>query len=196
MLRRIALAGFGVAALFAIGQLIGGDDTGSFGKIDRVSFTGNDRGEGVPTKPSEETVQDAARRVRALLNSWYQEAFADPRRYGDGSFDDLARRFTGEAALGFVEDRETLTIGSFGPRIARIRVDEQIADVVVFTEDSEILYATAQVTFAATARLKDAEHPVLISQSVDLVLENREGTWLITNYYDARVERESKPEAA
>jgi len=187
---RAGLVAAGITAVAGAVSLLGGDD-GPTGQADRVAFTGRERGEGVPEPPPSATVARAAREIRSLLDGWYQQAFADPSQYGDGSFDDVARMFTGDAALGFVEDRDVLTIGSDARRVREIRVTRSQANVTVYAEDGTVTHATAAVRFDGDLRLRNDPTPHVLVQRVSLVLEHRgEGGWTITNYYGAVQERQ------
>lgn len=194
ILRRIGLGALGLVALVVVARLVPGEDSTPTGNADQVAFTGEHHAEGFPGAPGSSAANSAAKSIRALLDQWYQRAFADPELYGDGSFPELAPLFVGEAALGFIEDRESLTIGDLRDRISRIRISEDDADITVFAESGEIRYATAAVRFVGLAELVDAEDPVEITQTVNLVLEFRsEAGWVVTNYYDVVQNRESKP---
>src|SRR6266542_2388857 len=46
-----------------------------------------------------------------VFNDYYQEAFVDPRQWGDGTFPDLRDLFVKEAQASFTKDINSLTIG-------------------------------------------------------------------------------------
>ena len=163
------------------------------GQADHVAFEGITRARGLPTRPDDAIRDATGDDIRDVLDAWYQEAFADPAAFGDGSFAAVAERFVSEAAVGFVEDRDALTIGSLAPQVASVRVNRANADVTLYFEDGVAAWATAAVGFDARAHLTDGGTDVLIEQRVSLVLEQRpEVGWVITNYYDASQRHRSR----
>lgn len=187
-----ALLVLGAASLF-----LGDRPARGPGRVDHVAFGGAARAEGIPERIDDSTRDAAAQDIRDVLDAWYQQAFADPAGYGDGSFPSIASRFVGDAAIGFVEDKDALTIGALASQVASVRVDSALANITIYAEDDVISWATAAVEFDALAHLEDRTTEVLISQRVTLVLEQRlDVGWVITNYYDAFQRQRSRPRGA
>lgn len=185
---------FGIAGLVALAvgyRTFGGGDPPL--PVEQVAFAGLSQTEGSPRAGDADQVAAEAAEIRAFLDGWYQQAFVDPDRYGDLSFLSVTARFDAEAGAGFVEDRNALTIGTLAERVRSVSIREQVANVVVYFEDDEPVYATAAVLFRARVRLND--HSFLrLKQAVTLVLERRtDAGWVVTNYYDAELRADSMP---
>lgn len=159
-----------------------------------VAFTGDARAIGVPERPDDDDRDAAAAQIHTTLDRWYRDAFGDPARFGDGVFDAATTVFAGEAAIGFAEDRNVLTIGEIAPQVASVHVEEALANLTIYFEDGLASWATAAVRFDAAARLGDDATEVLVGQRVTLVLERRDEVgWVVTNYYDAFQRQRSRP---
>jgi hypothetical protein len=184
----------GAAGLLLIGvgfRACGGDERTA--RVEQVAFTGSTSSEGIPSAPDETRAEAEGLEIRELLDDWYQRAFADPSLYCDGSFPLVAELFVAEAGVGFVEDRDPLTIGGFASQVWQVDPEEQTANVAVFFQDEAPIYATADVRFVATIETTEGGF-VNLSQKVRLVLEKREGEWKIVNYYGAEKTLDSIPE--
>lgn len=198
-LRRVASGAaiaFGVLLLFAVVSRIVGDE-GAVSGTDlggQVRFTGSVRSVGVPAKPETSRQTLVARDLHRMLERLYEDAFVG-RAGAGGGFDAAARRFVGDAALGFVEDQEALTLGPLLGRVVQANVEEAVADLTLYFESDRALAATAQIRFAATTALPDDAGSLEVTQSVFFVLERREEGWFVTSYYDAE-QRRRAPDGA
>lgn len=196
--RRLVRIGAGVlGGLVVLGvaaRFFDSDERPGVGAAGLVAFTGSARAIGLPTKPDDAVRDMVAGDIRAALNQWYLDGFADPARFGDASFDAVGERFVGDASVGFVEDKEALTIGAIAPRVTTVRVDEALANLTIYFENELATWSTAAVEFDAVAELDDRATEVVIAQRVTLVLEQRpDSGWVVTNYYDAFQRQRSRP---
>ncbi|MFP5225005.1 MAG: hypothetical protein ACLGH3_05565 [Actinomycetota bacterium] len=191
-LRRTLLIGAAGILLLGVGfRACGGDDPEA--RVETVAFSGSTSSEGVPSAPDETRAEAEGLEIRELLDDWYQRAFADPTLYGDGTFPLVAELFVAEAGVGFVEDRNSLTIGELASQVRQVTLGEQTANLTVFFQDSSPLYATADVRFVATVETTEGSF-LELAQKVRLVFEKREGQWKVTNYYGAERSVDSIPE--
>lgn len=193
VLRIGAFAVIGIAVIsVAVGVLIGDDPTEEELPTPEVAFQGTFAGEG-DRAPDDAAVQREGEAIVELLDGWYQQAFVDPERFGDGTFPEVAALFDEEARAAFTEDVAALTIGPAREEVDRVEPTTSTADITIFFEDGEQpRWATATVTFAARATLKDdAAFPLGIDQAVTLVLQRAEAGWLVSTFYDATQEQRS-----
>lgn len=160
----------------------------------QVSFQAVARAESDGRRASKGDVDKESDAIRSLLNEWFQTAFVDPEKYGDGTFKDIEERFAKEARAQFRKDLTTLTIGEARAEVRRVVPEVSTARIAVFFEGGEEpRFATARLTFRALATLKDEEaRPVRISFSGTFTLENRDG-WVITYYEAAQTQRSVTP---
>ena len=182
----IAAAGVGVS-------LIGGSsDPADEEPTPVVAFEATISGEG-DSKPSDEAVQAEGEKIVELLDDWYQQAFVDPEKFGDGTFPEVAATFDEAARIAFAEDVDALTIGPAREEVERVEPTTATATITVFFEKGKTpTWATAAVSFAATATLKDeTAPPVGIDQTVTLFLRRTDEGWLVSTYYDAHQEQRS-----
>src|SRR5687767_199768 len=97
--QRLLRTGIGVVAIVAIAALIanalGGDDTLGPGErlIAKVAFAGTVTGEADFGKVFASLVWKEARAITRMLNEWYQTAFVDLSKFGDGIFPTVAAKF-------------------------------------------------------------------------------------------------------
>src|SRR5207253_10472571 len=61
--------------------------------------------------PKPAAVQKERDAIKKILDDWFQTAFVDPKKFGDGSFKDAESHFAKEARDQFRKDIPTLTIG-------------------------------------------------------------------------------------
>lgn len=189
-LRRTILGvGVGVVVLSITIRACGGDEKVII--VPTVTFTGATQTDGAP-KPGR-AADGAAEgiQIRAAIDSWFQNAFADPGAYGDGSFESVGELFVGEAGIGFVADRGILTIGDLAPAVRGVEIETQTANIVVYFDGKVPTYATAAIRFGAVLTLRDDASPVRLVERVTAVFERRDGRWVITNYYDSEQRRDA-----
>jgi len=183
---RTAIGAVAVITLIALAvNLLGGDEEPAE-RTPQVAFAGTARAESEASRPDQPVVDTEAGEIRKILDDWYQNAFVDPSKYGDGTFSDVAKYFTKEAQTSFTEDLKSLTIGEAREEVRRVEPAVQTANVTVFFDKAgKPQFATAVVRFEARASLKSKEAlPVHIRQNATYHFEKKSGEWLVA-YYEA-----------
>lgn len=193
LLRGVAFTFGGLLLLGLVSRLLGGDEDRSASGTN-VAFRGTVRAVGAPEKPDAASAEAPGREIHDALEALYEEGFTDPAAFVDATFPLAGQRFVGDAALGFVEDRDVLTIGPLAPRVRQVRVERAAADVTVYLEEERPVLATADVRFAAIAALEDGRTEVVVEQEATFVLEDQGDLgWVVTNYYDVAQTQRSRP---
>lgn len=125
----------------------------------------------------------AGREIVDLITNWYQGAFVDPAGFGDPSFPDVVRLFTGEAGSRVRGEIESVTIGKIGAEVRSVVPEVADVDVTLYYDDAETpAYAVADVTFQALASLKSTQAPLTISQTGTYFLRRVQSAWRIFSY--------------
>jgi len=136
------------------------------------------------SKAADAGVQQAqGQAIEKMFNDYYQEAFVDPEKWGDGTFEDLKPLFAEEARSSFTKDIASLTIGQ--GRVDLKRVDPSASDLVItiyYDTKSRPMFAVAAATFNARGTLKKTGPPVTIKQKATFYLQRSGDAWLITAY--------------
>ncbi len=187
--QRLLRTAIGVVAIVAVAALIanalgGGDPGPGELPIAQVSFTGGAEGESDTGTPSKGVVKKEADAITEMLNEWYQTAFVDPSKFGNGSFPTVHALMAKNAKSTFKRDIASLTIGDARTFVQRIEPKTTTADVTVYLEkDKTPRFATALVRFTATATQKQKAQPkISISQRATLHFEMIDDTWMVTYY--------------
>jgi hypothetical protein len=129
--------------------------------------------------------------IVTMLNDWYQTAFVDPDKYGDGTFPDIAKHFATAARAAFTKDLATLTIGDARTEVKRVDPTVQTVKVTVFFDKGAPKYAVAAVHFAARATMKaSSAFPLKIDQTVTFNFEKQAQGWVVT-FYTAKQTQDS-----
>src|SRR5207249_1174455 len=85
-----------------------------------------------------------------MFNDYYQEAFVDPRKWGDGTFKDLKAHFASDVQPSFVKDINSLTIGEARTELRRVDLDvNTLAVTVYFDSHVRPSYAVVVARFNA-----------------------------------------------
>lgn len=129
--------------------------------------------------------------IEKMFNEYYQVAFVDPRKWGDGKFEDLLDKFSKEVQASFTKDLSSLTIGP--ARIELERVDPTAASLgvtVYYDTKSKPTFAVAAATFNARGTLKQSGPPLFIKQKATFYLQRTGDGWRITSY-DAEQSQET-----
>ncbi|MGH2728814.1 MAG: hypothetical protein ACRDKS_17720, partial [Actinomycetota bacterium] len=58
--------------------------------------------------------------ITTMFSDFYQTAFVDPGKWGDGTFEDLAGMFADDVKASFTRDLPTLTIGEARTELERV----------------------------------------------------------------------------
>lgn len=186
----------GVAA--AIGNLMGGDEEPepqpSQLPVPQVSFAGATSAEG-EVAPRRANAEREAEHIRALLDTWYQQAFVDPALFGDGTFPEVAALFREDARDRFLTDLDVLTIGPALGEVSRVEPRKATADVTVYFQDGRRpRYAVAEVRFVARALpVAAAAFPLRIVQTGTYHLERVSRGWKVTFYDADQTQRSIEP---
>ena len=129
-------------------------------------------------------VQDAEKTaIETMFNDYYQEAFVDPDKWGDGTFENLKGLFVEEAQASFTKDLASLTIGQ--GRVDFKRVDPSASQLVItiyYDAQQKPTFAVAAATFNAKATLKKTGPQVTIRQKASYYLQKVGDDWKITAY--------------
>lgn len=144
-----------------------------------------------PPTEARKTESDA---LIKLFNGYYQTAFVDPKKWGDGTFPQVKELFAKDAQVSFTRDIASLTIGE--ARTELKRVDLQPSDLsltVYFDEKSKPRYAVAATTFRAVGTLKQAGPSLTINQSGTFYLQKVDGDWRIVAYDSAENQETPTP---
>jgi len=132
-----------------------------------------------------QTAIQASNQVVAVLNSYYNIAFLQPKRWGGGTHPDLAGLFTDEAKHAVAADLQTLALGSVAPRLARVEPSKQTAGAisVLIEPDLSGSYAAATVDFEGTGRpTASGEGPIKIVQTGQFMFARVGGDYKIAGY--------------
>ncbi|MGZ4188742.1 MAG: hypothetical protein ACXVQ5_02765 [Actinomycetota bacterium] len=181
-----------VAALIA--NFVGGKKKNGPGAtpIAQVAFVATMTGDtNASKKPAQAVIDAQGQQIVKMLNDWYQEAFVDPDKFGDGTFSDIAKNFTADAATSFKKDVATLTIGQARTEVKRLDPTVQTAKVTVYFNNNTPMFAVAAVHFAARATLKKSgSYPLVIDQTVTYNFQKTAQGWVVT-YYTAKQTQDS-----
>lgn len=118
-----------------------------------------------------------------IFTDWYQEAFVDPKRWGDGKFEGLADHFAAEAKQAFTRDIASLTIAEARTELRRVDTPQGTVKVTLYFHDGNPQYAVADVSFRAVGQLKrSGAVPLRISQRGAYFLRKVGGDWKIFSF--------------
>ena len=121
--------------------------------------------------------------LEKLFNDFYQQAFVDPDKWGDGTFTDLAGLFAADAKATFTKDVPGLTLGAAATELRRVDpTASTLALTVYYDTKSAPTLAVAAIRFAATGTLKKAGPKLMINQTATFYLQKQGGAWKITAY--------------
>ena len=121
--------------------------------------------------------------IEKMFNDFYQEAFVDPKKWGDGTFEDLKDLFADDAKASFTKDVQSLTIGQ--GRNDLKRVDPGASNLVItiyWDTKTQPTFAVAAATFNARGTLKKTGPAVTIAQKATFYLQRKGDAWTITAY--------------
>jgi hypothetical protein len=127
--------------------------------------------------------QAESQAIEKMFNNYYQEAFVDPEKWGDGTFEDLKALFAEDAQTSFTKDIQSLTIGQ--GRNDFERVEPSSSDLVItlyYDAKSQPMFAVAAATFNAKGTLKKTGPAVTIKQKATFYLQKSGEKWVITAY--------------
>ena len=141
--------------------------------------------------PSRGAITKESSQIVSMLNDWYELAFVDTSKFGDGTFPDIAKHFTQAARTSFTKDLLTLTIGEARTEVKHVDPTTQTAKVTVYFSNGKPTYAIAAVHFVANATMKKSDaYPLRIDQSVTYDFQKTDQGWVVT-YYTANQKQHS-----
>jgi hypothetical protein len=133
--------------------------------------------------PDAATKQTNGDAVVKMVTDYYQAAFVDPRKWGDGTFGDLSALFTKAAQPAFASNITALTIGE--ARTELKRVDPTVATLTVtvyYDAKSQATLAVAAAAFNARGTLKASGPAVTIVQKATFYMQKQGDSWVITDF--------------
>ncbi len=129
------------------------------------------------------TQQSEADALTKMFDDFYQEAFVDPRRWGDGTFTDLADLFADDVKASFKRDLAALTIGEAFDELRRVDLGpNSLALSIYYDSKQRPTFATAAVTFEGKGTLKESGPAVTIRQQATYYLQRLGDAWKISAY--------------
>ena len=127
--------------------------------------------------------QGEAQAIEKMFNEYYQEAFVDPEKWGDGTFEGLKSKFVEGAQASFTRDIQSLTIGQGRNDFERVEPGtSQLVITIYYDTKSAPTFAVAAATFNARATLKETGPAVRIAQKATFYLQKTGDAWVITAY--------------
>ncbi len=181
--RTITLLVLLVIVVIVAALLSRSDDGGKEAATPQLAFTMTGSHVSQSKAPDEGTKRAQLDAIQMMFTTFYQEAFVDPEKWGDGTFEDLKGMFAEEAQASFTKDIPSLTIGQ--GRIDLKRVDPRTADLAItvyYDGKSQPTFAVAAATFVARGTLKQAGPAVTIRQTATFYLQKSGDAWTITAY--------------
>ncbi len=141
--------------------------------------------------PPTTAVRTEADKIVSMLNDWYEQAFVDTSRFGDGTFGDIAKNFSDAAKVQFTKDLATLTIGDARTEVKRVDPSTQTVNITVYFSNGKPTYAIAAVRFVASATMKKSgAFPLKIDQAVTYDFQKTGQGWVVS-YYSAKQSQKS-----
>lgn len=122
--------------------------------------------------------------ITTMFNDFYQEAFVDPGKWGDGTFEDLAGLFADDVKASFTRDLASLTIGEARTELKRVDLGTGNSLAVTVYYDSKLkpTFAVTAVSFDGRGTLKESGPAVTIKQRATYYLQKIGSDWKITAY--------------
>lgn len=118
-----------------------------------------------------------------MFTDFYQTAFVDPKKWGDGKFEDLVKLFAKEVQEQATKDLLALTIGEARTELKRVDPSASTLNVTVYYDkDVNPQFAVATANFAARGTLRKSGPPLNIAQSATFYLHKEGDAWSITAY--------------
>jgi FlaG/FlaF family flagellin (archaellin) len=152
--------------------------------VAQVAFVVTMKGESdAKSAPSGAAVTKEGNQIVTMLNDWYEQAFVNTEKFGDGTFPDIAKSFTAAARTSFTKDITTLTIGDARTEVKRVDPATQTARVTVYFTKGTPTYAIAAVHFVANATMKQSgAYPLKIDQTMTFDFNKTGQGWVVIYY--------------
>jgi hypothetical protein len=163
--------------------------------IAQVAFVASVKGAtDAKSPPAKGALTKESKQIVSMLNDWYEQAFVNTEKFGDGTFPDIAKSFTAAASMSFTKDLATLTIGEARTEVKRVDPTAQTAKVTVYFGNGKPTYAIAAVHFAATASMKQSDaYPLKIDQVVTYDFQKTAQGWVVTYYSGNQTQKSVVP---
>lgn len=196
--QRLLRTGIGVVVIVVLAALIanfagGKKKTNSPPPgVAQVKFVASAKGASdAQSLPPKSAVNAEADKVVSMLTDWYEQAFVDTTKFGNGTFPDIAKNFTSAARTKFAQDLNSLTIGEARTEVKRVEPSTQIVNLTVYFSKGKPTYAIAAVHFVADATMKRSGSPPLkIDQAVTYDFQKTGQGWVVS-YYSAKQSQRS-----
>jgi hypothetical protein len=149
----------------------------------KLTFTAalKDVAQGNAPDPGKSSGESSA--IVKMFTDFYQTAFVDPKKWGDGKFEDLVKLFAKEVQPQATKDLPALTIGEARTELKRVDPMASTLNVTVYYDkDVNPQFAVATANFAGRGTLKQSGPPLNIAQSATFYLHKEGGDWVITAY--------------
>jgi hypothetical protein len=118
-----------------------------------------------------------------MFNEYYQTAFVDPGKWGDGTFTDLLELFAKDVQPQATKDLPSLTIGEARTELKRVDLGASSLDVTVYYDAKQKpTFAVAAASFSGRGTLKRSGPPLNIFQRGTYYLQKSGDSWTITSY--------------
>lgn len=169
-----------VVALLSRGGGIGGDGEPPIPTLEFVTKVGHVS----QSKAADDATKNAqAEAIEKMFTDYYQEAFVDPDKWGDGMFEDLKALFADDVQDSFTRDLPSLTIGEGRNDLKRVDPSGATLAVTIYYDGkAQPVFAVAAATFDAAGTLKQTGPPVTIKQKATFYLQKSGDAWRITSY--------------
>jgi len=174
-----------VAAVVVVALLSRGDGIGGSKEkpTATVAFVVQGRAVAQSKAPDAATKKANEDAVATMLNDYYQTAFVDPKKWGDGTFPDLQNLFVKEAKATFTKDIDALTIGTARTELKRVDPTVTSLTVTIYYDlKNRPTLAIATAAFTARGTLKQSGPALTIKQKATFYLEKSGKSWMITSY--------------
>jgi hypothetical protein len=141
--------------------------------------------------PDAGTVSGNQDQLTKMFNDFYQTAFIDPQKWGDGTFGKLRDLFAKAAQASFTKDLTSLTIGEARTELRFVDpMPSTLVVTVYYDKNAKPTFAVAAADFNGRGTPKTTGPAVLIHAKATFYMQRAGNDWTIT-YYDAKQTQES-----
>jgi hypothetical protein len=192
--RTLAVLALLVAGVIVIALLSRGGGGSKETPTPTMAFVAHTRVENQAKAADKGTQTAESDAIVKMFNDFYQEAFVDPDKWGDGKFENLRDDLFAETVRStFTKDLGSLTIGEGRLDLKRVDRPQGTLNVTIYyNASSKPTFAVAVATFDALGALKKAGPRVNIKQKATFYLQKTGDKWIVTAY-DANQTQETPP---
>lgn len=184
--RRLAalLLGLGVVALVVVLLTRGGGPLGSKEPpLPELTFAAKVTGVTQAKALDEGATNSEGETLTKMFNDYYQTAFVDPGKWGDGTFTDLIELFAEDVRPQATKDLPSLTIGEAREELKRVDLGPNSLEVTIYFDSRQKpTFAVAVASFNGIGTLKQAGPKLTIFQRGTYYLQKSGEEWRITAY--------------